>query len=98
MKRHRVGKGKRRGFMRTVLSEKLAQWQDSSTPGGRSIAHVASYLYGGHEPEREHVLNAAADLERYIPGAERGEHGWTPKDADDLRRMVSSLHEMAGVS
>jgi len=76
---------------RRRLGELMSSW-GSDSGSGLPVYAVGSYYYGGHVyPDPKLVERAIAEVESYIPKAEHGVHGWTKKDAADLRRMASGL-------
>lgn len=72
--------------------------------GTGAVGAVSSYYYGGMKyPERRLVERALAAIEADIPEAARGSHGWTPSDANDLRKIAAGLryylqHDYSGKS
>lgn len=74
---------------RKRLGEMMSPWGGD---GDRGIGPVGSYYYGGHVyPDKSLVENAMRDALRMEVLAKHGAHGWTPKDAKDLRRMAAGL-------
>lgn len=74
---------------RKRLGEMMSPW---GADGDGGIAAVGSFYYGGHVyPDPKLVEGAIQQAERNIPKAERGEHGWTKKDAKELRTIAAGL-------
>jgi hypothetical protein len=60
--------------------------------GSGSVGAVASYYYEDHVyPDRKVVEHALAEVEKDEPLAMAGAHGWTKKDAADLRKIAGGL-------
>jgi len=83
--------GKSELISRKKLAEMMYPWGgDSGT--GLPVYAVASYYGGGNVyPDRNMVERAIAITEANIPKANRGEHGWTKKDAVDLGTIARGL-------
>lgn len=81
----------------------MSPWGGDSG-SGLPVYAVGSYYYGGHVyPDRMMVERAITTIEGDIPRAEAGAHGWTKKDAAELRRIASGLryylrHDYGGAS
>ena len=79
---------------RTWLGEKMAPWGSdfSYGEGSGSVGAVSSfYISDEVYPDRTVVERAVRAIEEDIPMAERGEHGWTKRDAGQLRSIASGL-------
>lgn len=79
---------------RTWLGEKMAPWGSdfSYGEGSGSVGAVSSfYISDEVYPDRTVVERAVRAIEEDIPKAERGEHGWTKRDAGQLRSIASGL-------
>jgi hypothetical protein len=76
---------------RRRLGEMMSPWGGDSG-SGLPVYAVGSYYSGGHAyPDRAMVERAIAEVERMIPLADQGMHGWTRKDASDLRTIARGL-------
>ena len=89
---HTADRGKR--ISRQKLGEMMSPWGGDSAYGAGigAVGAVGSFYYGGHVyPKKEFVERAIVAVEADIQLAEQGLHGWTKKDAKDLRRIASGL-------
>ncbi|HYX21865.1 MAG TPA: hypothetical protein VFA98_13545 [Thermoanaerobaculia bacterium] len=79
---------------RKKLGEMMSLWGSdfSYGKGSGSVGAVASYYSSGNVyPEREYVEYAIDEVKKNIPLAEQGKHGWTKKDAGELRVILRGL-------
>ena len=79
---------------RRKLGEMMSLWGSdfSYGRGSGSVGAVASYYSEGRPyPDSQYVEYAIGEVKKDIPLAERGEHGWTKKDARDLRYILQGL-------
>jgi sirohydrochlorin ferrochelatase len=70
------------------LGLEMLNWHSS---GGDPVYAAGSNLYAGHRVQRDIARRAATQLESYIPDARARRHGWTPKEARILAKMVRQL-------
>lgn len=74
---------------RKSLGEKLQHWHSS---GSDPIYAVGSFYFSGQVyPKREIVERALSSIESIIPKAEAGAHGWTRRDAAELKTIARGL-------
>jgi hypothetical protein len=84
---------------RRWLGEKMQHWHSSgddpiyavSSYYGSNIPYPVSGFAGPHRDGVSVVRAALSRIESYIPQAERGEHGWTKRDAGELRTIARGL-------
>lgn len=79
---------------RRYLAEKMSKWGSdfSYGKGPGSIGAVSSYYVSDMVyPNRTIVERALAEVEKDIPLAEHGAHGWTRRDAGELRTIAKGL-------
>lgn len=79
---------------RRKLGEMMGPWGSdfSYGKGSGSVGAVASYYSSGKAyPEREYVEHAIDEVKKNIPLAEQNKHGWTKKDAGELRTILRGL-------
>ena len=79
---------------RRKLGEMMSLWGSdfSYGKGSGSVGAVASfYLDDKPYPDRQYVEYAIHEIEKDIPLAEEGKHGWTEKDARELRVILRGL-------
>jgi hypothetical protein len=79
---------------RRRLGEAMSPWGGDFAygRGTGAVGAVGSFYFSGKVyPEKELVEVAAAELERCAPLAKAGAHGWTKKDARELRTMAAGL-------
>lgn len=79
---------------RKKLGEMMSPWGSdfSYGQGSGAIGAVSSYYYSDKKyPDRGWVARALEAIEEDIPRAEHGAHGWTKKDARDLRKIAAGL-------
>lgn len=70
----------------------MQNWHSSM---GDPIYAVGSYYFSDMEyPKREVVEEARDSIESMIPRADAGAHGWTKKDAAELRRIKKYLDKV----
>ena len=76
---------------RRRLGEMMSPWGGDSG-SGLPIYAVGSFYFGGKAyPDRSMVERAIAEVERMVPLANQGQHGWTRKDASELRTIARGL-------
>ncbi len=88
------GGSKPRRIERKRLGEMMSPWGSdfSYGVGSGSIGAVGSYYSSGDPyPDKTYVEHAIAEAEKDIPLAEHGAHGWTKKDAKELRTIAAGL-------
>ena len=81
-------------MMRRQLGQHMAPWGGDSAYGAGigAVGAVGSYYASGKPyPDRARVVMALAEIDRTIPQADKGMHGWTKKDASELRVIASGL-------
>lgn len=67
----------------------MQSWHSSS---GDPIYAVGSFYYAGQKyPQREVLVDALSSIESLIPRADAGQHGWTKRDGNQLRRIASFI-------
>lgn len=95
--RHRYGHAGRisqPGEMRISkksLATLMFPW-GSDSGSGLPMYAVASFFFNNHVyPDRNMLIRAIEEAERTIPRAQAGAHGWTAKDARDLKRIAGGL-------
>lgn len=79
---------------RKKLGEMMSPWGSDMSYGigSGSMGAVASYYSGDHVyPDRAIVEQAIAEAEKNEPLAKAGSHGWTKKDAAELRMIARGL-------
>jgi hypothetical protein len=79
---------------RRKLGEMMSPWGGDFAYGEGigSVGAVASFYSSGKPyPQREYVEKAIRAIEADIPQAQRGMHGWTTKDARELRTIAAGL-------
>ena len=79
---------------RRKLGEMMGPWGSDSSYGRGSgaIGAVGSYYSSGKPyPERKYVEYAIDEVRKDIPLAEQGAHGWTERDAGELRVILRGL-------
>lgn len=73
------------------LGNRMQEWQGPDTP---AINEVGSYLSGEHPVPRKKLMEAAKELEKMLPAAKAGLHGWTKKDVKSLTDMSKHLRNL----
>jgi len=84
----------RRRIDRRKLGELMSPWGSdfSYGKGSGAVGAVSSFYYSDHVyPHAEIVDDALQEILRLIPMAEGEMHGWTLKDARQLRSIASGL-------
>lgn len=79
---------------RRKLGEMMSHWGSdfSYGRGSGSIGAVSSFYFDGKAyPDRKYVEYAIDEVKKNIPLAEQGKHGWTKRDASELRVILRSL-------
>jgi len=78
---------------RKKLGEMMHPWSSLGYgPAGTAVYAVASHYDNGTKyPDQTVVARAIKAIETDIPKADRGEHGWTKSDANDLRKIAAGL-------
>lgn len=74
---------------RKVLGERMQHWHSS---GSDPIYAVGSFYFAGKQyPTRNVVEAALTRIVADIPAADAGMHGWTKRDANELRLIARGL-------
>jgi hypothetical protein len=73
------------------LGGMLQQWHG---PGSPAITTVGSYLTGRHPVPRKKLMEAAKELEGFLPDAKAGKYGWGKSEVRELNKMIKQLKHM----
>ena len=73
------------------LGGMMSQWHG---PGSPAISEVASHLIAGKPFKKERLLDAAKELEGFLPDAKAGKHGWGKSEVRELNKMISHLKNL----
>ena len=84
---------------REWLGQKMSPWGSDFSYGqdSGSVGAVGSFYFGLRRgegkpyPDKKYVEQAIAAVEKWEPMAERGERGWTKRDAAELRTIARGL-------
>ncbi len=75
------------------LGEEICRWGS----GHDAVNVVGTSLLAGRKSSATALRHAAEQLQGYVGQAARRQHGWTPADAADLRRMIAALRAMSSL-
>ncbi len=75
------------------LGEEICRWGS----GHDAVNVVGTSLLAGRKSSATALRHAAEQLQGYVGQAARRQHGWTPADAADLRRMIAALRAMSNL-
>ena len=79
-------------FQRRKLGERMAPWGSDFGYGAGPVGAVGSYYISGKAyPDRDMVLRALSIIVDDAHEADAGKHGWTKKDAAELRSIAGKL-------
>ena len=81
-------------MIRKLLGLRMAPWGGDAAFGAGvgAVGAVGSFYASGKPyPERSRVVTALAEIKRTLSQAEKGMHGWTKRDASDLRAIEAGL-------
>lgn len=72
------------------IALKMMNWHSS---GGDPVYAAGSTAFAGHLVSPQYVSGAIYNLEKYLPGAKEGKHGWGPEEVEELEEIIAHLED-----